>query len=177
MSRFLTLILLVVLMSGFLYAGDEATPLQVLYCSTKIFPNAKQFAIFVESNQLDDYTTKIARATVQTKCKAQIFPIKNATDIGKYIKSLENGTHLIIFNSPVFEQSSSKLYILSKCKEKQIAVISTSEDYSNSGAVVGIYRGADGKLQTIVNLKHSKYLEAQFTDDFVAQAGITAVMK
>ncbi|RMF65746.1 MAG: hypothetical protein D6743_07530, partial [Calditrichaeota bacterium] len=84
---------------------------------------------------------------------------------------------LVLFDSPEMSRNKSKLYILSKCKAKHIAIVTSSMDYAESGALLGIVKGADQKVKTILNLKHNGFLRNKFTDDLIARVGIEEVIR
>ena len=177
MKRLIATIISILLFQNLLIAANNPTPLQIFFIIKKVFPETQEVNLFIPNAVIADEQSKITRAAAQTQLKAKIFGIENATDIGKSLKKLEEGSILFILNSDIIQRKSTKLYILSKCKENKIALITSSSEYSNSGALIGIFKDENQKTQIVLNLKHYDYFKSKFTDDFIQQAGIASVLK
>ena len=106
--------------------------------------------------------------------KAKIYVIESTSAIGNAIKQINPNSLLVIFSSDILNQKSSILYILSKCKEKQILLLTSSLDYSEAGALLGLITDENQKTKLIVNLTHSENLRAKFSQELLQQQGIYA---
>lgn len=178
MKRFCAMFfLMMVLLSGSVLANGNPTPLQMFYSVKKVFPAVKQVNIFIETDQVAVSKEKIARAAAQNQLKAVIYPIATPADINKALKSVSNNGVVILFHSKLFEADNTRLFILKKCKEKHLRLVTSSADYTKSGALVGILPTPDHKMGIVVNLKHSPEYRGQFTDSFIQQAGIAEVIQ
>ncbi len=177
MKRILSVLTLVLVIAGLGWAGNTATPLQVLFVLKKVFPEAKEINVLVTSSQLAAQQKRIGRAAAQTQLKVKIFEINSPTDIGKAIKEIPEAGFLVVFADDELAKNSNKIYILSKCKEKHIALITSSRDYSDSGALLGVLLDANHKTNIVLNLKHNAFLASKFSDEFIQKAGIAEVLQ
>ncbi len=159
------------------FSGENATALQVFFAIKKVFPETQNVSLLISQNLLDQENTKIARAATQTRLTVEIYAVRDAIDIGKKLKKIPENSILVIFASDALSSNSSRLYILSRCKEKNIEIVSTSEDYTNSGALLGILLNEQHKVELILNLKHSQVLASKFTKEFIQQTGINQIIE
>jgi len=177
MKKFWSIIAIIFLTEGLLFSAQNPTPLQVFFAIKKIFPETKEISVFLSKKDFEKQKIKIGRAAAQSQLKAKLFPISNSADIGKSLKQFKESSTLVILNSEIFLQNKNKIYILSKCKEKKIKLVTSSKEYSNSGALIGILTGEDGKTHIVLNLKHRPDLQPVFTDTRIQQTGIAEIIQ
>ncbi len=65
----------------------------------------------------------------------------------------KNNSLLVIFESEFLTQSSIKLYVLSKSKDKHVSIITSSKEYGKSGTLLTMFSDGDGNTQIKLNLK------------------------
>ncbi len=169
---------LLIIVTGSVSAND-ATASQYLYMVHKILPEQKNVAIFMSEEQALKEQKKLTRAAASFKLKVSIYLIADARDIGKNLKRIKDGEPLILYDSPALMSKSSRQFILTKCKEKNIPVFSASMEYVKSGAFVGIIMKDGSKKvdHVMVNLKNFNKYATTFTDKFNMALGISEVMK
>lgn len=165
---------LLLLQSTVLY-GKEITAMQLLYIIKKVFPEATEISVLVDKAAFETEKEKIIRPAAQLQLKVKMFPVENPLDIGTAIQSIGSNSVALILSSNIFLENSNKLYILSKCKEKQISIVSNSREYSQSGALLGLVDDNE-KTTIILNLKHSDFLKDRFTQTFIQEVGIQEVI-
>ncbi len=158
-------------------SAKEVTFLQYLYTIKQIFPDLTECSVLIDKSMVDAQKSKLERASAQMKVKVVVYPVKNNKDIGKSMKEVRDNSVLILFSSSLFENKSTKLFVLSKSKEKKIALVTSSKEYVDAGALIGLLPNEKNKTDLVVNLKHSQYLAAKFTEDFVKTAGIKTVIQ
>ncbi len=157
--------------------AKEVSSLQLMYVVKKVFPEANEVALLIPKYSLNENEKeKIARAAANTKLKVFVHGVETYADIGTALKSLANQSLLMVISSDILSENSSKLFILSKCKEKNISIVATSRDYAQSGALLGLVNEND-RIQLILNLKHSRDdLKGRFTESFVQEMGIQEII-
>ncbi len=153
----------------------KVSSMQLFYLVKQAFPEAQELNIFISKDNLAEEKDKISRATVQFGIKAIIYDINDASDIGNGTKKMDNNSVLVVYDDNIFENSKNKLYILSKCKEKQIAIVTSSMDYIQSGALLGYIEDANEKT-IILNLTHYDYLKDKFTSETIQTLGVKEVI-
>lgn len=163
------------LQNGLLYA-KEVTPLQLLFTVKQAFPESREVSIMVTTDNMATAGESIKRAVASTQLKAKIYVIASSADIGSALGKVPEKSILVIFNSGILTDKKSKLFVLSKCKPKQIAIITSSKDYSESGALLGIVKEAD-ETRMVLNLKHNQKYSAQFSDAVITKLGIQEVIR
>ncbi len=158
-------------------SAKDVSSLQMMYVVKKVFPEAHEVALLIPKQYFDDKEKdKITRAAANTQIKVIVYAIEAYSDIGNALKNLGSQSLLMVNSSDILAESSSKLFILSKCKEKNISIIATSRDYAQSGALLGLFNVND-KTQLILNLKHSRDdLKGRFTESFVQEMGIQEII-
>lgn len=177
MSKFFIMAGLILLLLTMALNAQNVTPRQYFFTVKKIFPHVKYIDVILEQSQVEKYQKNIAKAAAQTQIKAKIYPVYDFKSIGKSIKKIEKSSILIVIPSAVLNKKSSKLFILSRCKEKDIMVVTESKDYSDSGALLGIFTRAGAKTKIVLNLKHNQELLAKFTPEYAKQTGISEVIQ
>ena len=170
------IILLSIGLNGFVIAKD-ANASQFFFMVKRLFPAVKEVSVFISEERLNARKTMIERAAMQNKIRVKIFLIETSIDVGKRIRDLSENEVLVIFNSDVLLKKSTQLYILKNCKEKHIAVFTSSRIYSELGALLGIIKNGGGTTDLVLNLKHNEYLKPTFSEAFIEQAGITEVIQ
>ena len=159
-----------------LYAND-ATPAQFFYVIKNIFPDCEKIAIFVSKDKLAGLEKNIARSAKQFNLKPTVYVIESSSQIGGSISKLSNNSVLVIYCSKLLSKSSSKIYILSKCKKKQITLATTSKDYVNSGALLGLITSTENNLDLMANLKQNEHLKSRFTPELIQKIGFKEVIQ
>ncbi len=128
-------------------------------------------------DQVKSEKMRVERAATQTGLKAKIYAVNNYKSIGEALRTIPDNTILVLYNSPAIADINSRLYILSKCSKKNIFVVTSSKDYSDSGAMLGILSGEGNKMKIVLNLKHSGEFGARFTPDLIKKLGIQEVIR
>ncbi len=159
--------------------SGEPTAAQYFYTAKKLMPEAMEISIFMSKDQLDVHKSKIERAATQFNLSPTIYVIESSKNIGQSINKMNDNGLLLIYETPELMDKSSRLFVLSKCKDKNIKIISSSLEYSQQGAFLGLITNDDKRIEHfIVNLKHSEpALASIFTDEFISQVGVTEVIR
>ncbi len=176
-KRVMTIVVLMVLCVSGVGSAKEVTPMQVLYTTKQFFPTCSEVVVFSSKEYFQKNKDKIARAAAQNKIKPHVYIVEKSTDIGNALGTIAENSILIIFDSATLDQSNNKLYILSKCKTKKITIITSSQQFSDSGALLGILLDKDHKIKMVLNLKHNSFLKDKFTPDTIAKFGIAKVIE
>jgi len=157
--------------------AKEANAMQLMYVVKKVFPETNDVALLIPKQNFDDNEkAHIARGAANAKLKVTVYAIDAHMDIGNAMKSLNDQSVLVVISSGILAESSSKLFLLSKCKERDISIIATSRDYAQSGALLGLV-SENNRTQLILNLKHSREeLKGRFTESFVQELGIQEII-
>ncbi len=170
----LTIMLFILFQIGF---AKEPSFLQYFFTVKNVLPETKNIGIFISEKQYKAQEKQIKRASAQTGIKALVFIIADARSIGKSIKELNSSDALVVCNSPILEKKSSRIFILSKTKDKKIPVITASKEYSDSGALLCLGKDENHRTQIILNLKQTDYLASKFTDESVQKLGISKIIR
>ncbi len=173
----ITLILLFTFLSGQLWAKN-ATAAQFLYMVSKVLPEKKNVSIFLPAELLSREKPKIERAAATFGLKVKLFLIETARSLGEGFKQLKNDEVLIVYESDVTSVKSSRLFILKKCKERNIPVVTPMEEYSKAGAFLGIIVNEKFKMKDLlVNVQNYAEYAPKFTEEFNVAIGVTQVIK
>jgi len=173
----LFVVILLYAFSGQLFARN-ATASQYLYMISKVIPEKKNVSIFMSKDLVDKEKPKLERAAVTFGLTVKIYLIDNARTIGSSLKKIESDNALVVYGSPVLDEKTSKMFILSKCKEKGIPVVSSNEEYAKAGAFIGIIVNEKFKMsQLLINLQNHADQSSKFTEEFNLSLGITQVLK
>lgn len=170
-----TLILL--LCQNSLTFSKDITPLQLLFTVKQAFPDCKKLSILISKDLWAKQETNIARASAQNQIKATIYVVDSSSDIGSALRNIKEGSIMILFASGVLSKNKNRLYVLSKCKPKKIAIVTSSNDYAQSGALLGVVKDEKQKWKIVLNLKHNIYLKSKFTPEFIRTIGIKEVIE
>lgn len=149
---------------------------QYFFVARNIFPDAKEICILLPEEEKGSQETALGRAAAQFHFKVKLYLFSDALSIGKDIKMIPEESILIVSNSPLTQDKSSMIYILSQCKEKNISVVSASQEYVDAGALIGLVRES-GHLRVLINLKFSQKLASKFTPKFNQKIGIVKVLQ
>ncbi len=157
--------------------AKEPSFLQYFYSVKNILPETKNIALFIPQSIFEAQEIKIRRAAKQMGIKAKVFLISDTRSIGKSMKELKDVDILLVYNAPVLVKKNSRLFVLSKCKDKKITIISSSRDYMDSGAFIYIGKDENKKTKIVLNLKQTDYLAARFTDESTKKMGIAQLIR
>ncbi len=178
MRRFKVLLLTILVGFSTQSIAKDATAAQFLYMIHKILPEAKTVSVFLSSDQLDKAKTKLARAGATFGVKVKIYLVDTQKNIGENLKAIADNSVLVVYDTPTLMKKSSRMFILSKCKEHNIAVVTSSADYSKSGAFLGLIVDDKYKMKDfLVNLQNYSRFASKFTDEFKLALGVTKVFK
>lgn len=158
-------------------AGERVNAYQYFYVVKRLFPEAEIVNVFISKSMVVAEQQLLQRAGVQNKLTPRIYTIDSAADIGQRVRELGENSLLILYPCALLEKKSSMLYCLSKCKSKQVAIISSSRGYSELGALLGIFENDQGTIELVLNLKHNAHLRNKFTDDVITEMGINQVIQ
>lgn len=161
--------------SSFSFAKD-VTPLQLFFLVKQAFPDKQELSILITKEQYKEQETKIKRATAQMKIKANVHMVSGSKDVGKALKKVVDNAIVVLFDSEALAKQATKLYVLSKCKEKGVALITTSKPYGDSGALLCIYIDEADKLTILLNIKKNLHQKDRFTEALVQKLGVSEVV-
>lgn len=156
--------------------AKEASPMQFLYVVKQIFPDNPEIAVFISEDVLAKEENALKRAAAQTQLQPKIYIIGNSADIGKRMRELKPNTILIMFESELLIKKNTMLYVLSKCKENELLLVTSSKEYTELGALLGLLYDED-QLQVVLNLKHNTQLKPKFSQEFVQVVGIHQIIE
>lgn len=158
--------------------AKNALASQYLYLVNQIIPDKKDVAVFMSKDLVDKEKIKLERAAATFGLNITIYLIDSQRTIGRSLKKLDDNCSLIVYETPVLEEKSSKMFIISKCKEKGVPIISASEEYAKAGAFIGIIVDDKFKIsQLFVNLQNHGDLAPKFTEEFSLALGVTNLIK
>ncbi|HHM02471.1 MAG TPA: hypothetical protein ENJ15_05605 [Caldithrix abyssi] len=176
--RKLSLVLVLLMFLGGPLWAKNATAAQYLYMVNKVLPEKKNVSIFLPSELLSKEKPKIERAAATFGIKVKIFLIETARSLGEGFKQLKDDEVLIVYESDVTSVKSSRLFILKKCKERNIPVVTPMAEYSKAGAFLGIIVNDKFKMQDLlVNVQNYAQYAPKFTEEFNVAIGVTQVIK
>ncbi len=156
--------------------GKDVTPLQLFFLVKQAFPDKQELAILITKEQYEEQETKIKRATVQMKIKAIIHMVSGSKDVGRALQKVADNAIVVLFDSEALTKQATRLYVLSKCKEKRISLVTTSKPYGESGALLCLYNDKADKLTILLNLKKNLHEKGRFTDALVQKLGVSEVV-
>jgi ABC-type uncharacterized transport system substrate-binding protein len=157
--------------------GSEIPPLTFFFVLNKVFPEVKEVSIFMTKEMLAENESKLNRASGTFNIKATIYVIESTASLGNAIKQISPNSVVMIFSGGIMNEKSSILYVLSKCKEKQIVLLTSSMEYSTAGALLGLVVDENQKTKLVVNLAHSENLRSKFSQESLLQQGIYAEIR
>jgi len=156
--------------------AQDASPAQFFYVVKKLLPDMSKLTIFMNPDNVEGLKGSINRAALQNHITVKIFPVSSAIELGKHIRQLPEASVLIVLSSSVLTQKSSAVYVLKKCIEKNIAVVSSSQAYSDLGAFLSLIKGPEG-MNVVVNMKQYADLKSKVTQENLQLAGVTQVIE
>ena len=169
------LLLTLVLATGQALA-DDANATQYLTMAKQAFQDAKEVAIFISEEDLAKEKDIINRAALQNGLTAKLYVIANTIDVGKRLRELSPNSILVVYQSEVLSKKSTQLFVLKKCKESQIAVITSSSEYTELGALIGLVKTGP-RFELVLNLKQNDWAAARFPSDVIERLGIARVIE
>ena len=149
---------------------------QYFFVARNIFPQANEICILLPQEEQEPQKKALGRAAAQFRFKVKLYLFTDARSIGSNLQIIPDGSILIVYDSPLTQDKSSMMYILSQAKDKNISVVTASEQYVDAGALVGLVKEA-GHLRVVVNLKFSQQLAGKFTPEFNQKIGIVKVLQ
>ncbi len=156
--------------------GQSVSWTQYLFVARNVFPQADEICVLLPQDKVDGQKEALSRAASHFRFKVKLYLFSDALDIGRNLKMIPEKSVLIVSNSPLTEEKSTMLYILSQAKEKEISIISASQNYVDSGALIGLVK-ENGRLRVVVNLKFSQQMAGIFTPEFNRKIGIIKVIQ
>lgn len=176
MFRSFFVFLMIFIMAGFIQA-QEPSYLQYFFTVKKILPETKTVGVFIDEATYSQKEVKIKRAATQSGVQVKVFLVTDRKSIGKFMKELQGVDVLLLSRNSVLDQKSSRIFILSRSKEMNIPVISSSQEYSKSGAFLYLYKDENHKTHMVVNLKQTPYLAHRFGDEEAKKMGISKLIR
>ncbi len=159
MKKICLILLTIILMINHTMANKHPTYLQILYSIKKVFPEAKQVHLLIAQEDLENAHKKIERSSAQSHLKSIIHPIDTPAQINQALIAIPDGEIVVLYPSSLFQKNNIKLFILKKIKEKKMFLVTTSTQYSQSGALLGVLPEEGKKTKIVLNLKHYPYLK------------------
>lgn len=156
--------------------ADDANATQFLTIAKQAFGNVGEVAIFISESDLSSEKAIIDRAAAQNGLNVKLYIIKSSIDVNTYLKEIADNSVLVIYQSDVLSKKSTILYILSRCKKKQVALITSSSEYSELGALLGLVR-ENKRFKIVLNLKQNEWLKSEFSEDRQLQLGVSEVIE
>jgi ABC-type uncharacterized transport system substrate-binding protein len=156
--------------------ADDANATQYLTIAKQAFPEVKEIHIFISPEDYDVEKGKINRAALQNKVTAKVYLIETSVDVNTNLKEIPQNSVLVVYQSRVLSRKSTILFMLSKCKKKKISLVTSSREYSESGALLGIVK-ENKRFKIILNLKQSEWLTAIFTEGKRFALGISEIIE
>lgn len=158
--------------------AKNATAAQYLYMVNKIVPEKKNVAIFMSKEMVETEKVKLERAASTFDLSVTVYIIESPRNIGESLKKIDDSSALVVYETEILQEKSSKMFIISKCKEKNIPVITPSEEYVKAGALVGIIVDEKFKMsQLLINLQNYSQFAPKFTEEFTLALGVTELIK
>jgi ABC-type uncharacterized transport system substrate-binding protein len=124
----------------------------------------------------DTQKKAMGRAAAQFHFNVKLYLYSDAREIGSNLKLIPEKSILVVSKSPLTEEKTTMVYILSQAKEKNISVVSASQQYVDAGALVGLVKD-NGHIRVVINLKFSQQLAGKFTPEFNQRLGIVKVLQ
>lgn len=157
--------------------AESVTMLQYFFLTKKVLPETEAVSIFIPSALVEDEKPKIALAAAKMGLKVFIHPVDNADEASLNLKQLKENSVLLVYDSPELNSAPVRNRILATCNAGNILVISSSRSYLDGGALLGVWKGEDGKIKLTLNLKKSPALSSRFNDFRLQQIGADEVIR
>lgn len=176
MKNFFFILLVFLFWNNSIIAKDP-TAMQTLFTVKQVFTDCSEVAIFISEAQYKEEEKSMQRASAITQIKPVIYYIKDAIEIGTNVRKLAEKIPLIIYNSDVISNSSTKMYILKNAKDKLIPVIALTNDYYISGGLLSLTINEEGKLEINANLKSNTEYASLFTPETIEKLKIVNIIQ
>ena len=176
MKKFALAICLLFCGGSSLALAAEVTPLQLFFLVKQAFPEKTDVSVLITEEVYKSQEQKISRASAQMQLKVNIFIVAGPQDVGKALQKIQDEAVVIVFDGRSLVDQSTRLYVLSKCKDKQIALITTSPDYGESGALICLAPDESEGLKITLNLKKNINQKDRFNEELVQKLGVTEVV-
>jgi hypothetical protein len=157
--------------------AQDANAYQFFFTIKQFLPETKDLTVFISKEKLGEEKDKIERASAQNQMKPKIYVIESAFELGKIVTKLPSNSALLVYNSGVLMKKSTIMYVLSKCKDKNIAVVTSSREYSDLGALLGLIKDDANKVNLVLNLKQNETFQSSFSDAVIEQAQFAEVIR
>ena len=155
--------------------GGSVNALHYFYLVHQVFPEVTDLYIMIDKDRLASEMSKIQSGSAQYSIKTSVYDAENQVDIGKAIRDMKENSYVVIYDDQIFLEKKNMMYILSKCTERQISIITSSREYIEAGALLG-YIDDGGSKKIVLNLKHYEHLKEKFTVEFIQKVGIHEVI-
>lgn len=156
--------------------ANGVTPLQIFYVVKQAFPEQEKVEVLISKEMFAEMEGSINRAAAHNHLKLQVFVVESPIGISDALSGLKPNSVLVLFESALMLNNTTKLYILSKCKEKQIAIVTSSKAYSDSGALIALIQDQTDKPTLVLNLKQNEHLKNRFTQELIEKIGFQDVI-
>jgi hypothetical protein len=156
--------------------SKDITPLQLLFVAKKVFAEKQKAYVMIDKKGFREFEEGLKRASVQMQVELQIYLIGGKADVGNAFKEIEDNSLLIIFDSAFLTESSTKLYVLSKCKDNRISIVTSSKHYGDSGALLTLFNDELGNTKIQLNLQKNEDHKDRFTKELIENSGINEVL-
>ncbi len=150
---------------------------QYFFAIKQIFPDIKNVSVLLSEEAVQSQKKAISHSAAPFNVKVKLFPVKDTREIGNQLKMIEDGGVLIVLDDPMFMNKSSMFYILSKAKDKNISVVSSSQQYAEAGAFLTLIKDSSKKLKVVVNLRFKPELASKFTPELQQKLGVAEVLE
>ncbi len=175
-SAVLIMLFFMILFGLTLELKADINPMQFVFIARQMFPEVKEINFFLSETDYSTYQNQIERAAGQFQFRPVIFLVNNPAEIGNHIRTLKRQSILVLFPSELIDRRSSQLFILRECKNSQIFLFTASEEYTEMGGLLGIVQ-KNGSLEILLNLEQYGEISKDFTEDKIAQLGISKVIQ
>ena len=177
MKRIVKLTILAILLGLGSVIAKSPTYMQYFYSVKQVLPEAKQIAVFLTKDKYEADKDALNKAAQRTQLKVKVLLASDMKSIGQGINNMGAVDVLLVSDAEVLNKKASRLFVLSKCKDKKVPIISASEEYSQQGALIGLLKGENGRSKIVLNVKHAPYLASRFTEEFNKKAGIKELIQ
>jgi len=168
------MMVLAIVISAF---GKDVTYLQFFYTIKNVFPDVKEVAIFLPQDLQEQEQSKIASASVKMGVTAKLYLITDVQSIGNNTKLLNQKSVVLIYNAPILAEKSNRDFIIKKCAEMQIPVVTSSQDFVQAGALIGLLPDENNKLKLIVNVQQYPQIASLFSAEFSQKVGVAEIIR
>jgi ABC-type uncharacterized transport system substrate-binding protein len=176
MNRFFIRLAFFILIAGQVL-GKDVTYLQFFYMIKNIFPETKEVAIFLPKDIQEQEQSKIASASVKMGLTIKLYLISDMSSIRSNLKLLPAKSVLLVYTDPLLMEKSNRDHIINSCAEKQIPIISSSQEYITAGALIGLLIDESNKLKVVINVQQYPQIASLFSEEFTQKIGAAEVIR